>query len=154
MMKSFQVVSHHSKPLLAIASACAFAVSVAGCSMFGGSPAKQPMTASAENTSGEGTVQTKADNNGNIDVEVRVKHLSAPAKVESDASVYVVWLKAHDSAIQNVGALKVDDELVGTFNTTTPHRNFTLSVTPEPSVRMSKPTHEAVFTSDVVVAGS
>ena len=51
-----------------------------------------------------------------------------------------------------MGALQVDEDLIGKFNTTTPHRAFTLMVTPEPSARMSQPTHEAVFTSEVALA--
>jgi hypothetical protein len=48
-----------------------------------------------------------------------------------------------------VGALKVDADLVGKLDTTTPHRTFTLTVTPEPSARMAAPTHAPVFTSEV-----
>jgi hypothetical protein len=107
------------------------------------------MVTSADNTSGEGTVRTKAEDNGNTNVEVRVKHLSSPSKVAADASVYVVWIQARNAEIQNVGALQVDEDLVGKLNTTTPHRAFTLTVTPEPSARMAAPTHDAVFTSEV-----
>jgi len=114
----------------------------------GGTP-KQTMTSSAENTSGQGTVEAKLGDNGNTKLEVRVKHLSSPAKVAADASVYVVWIRPHNAEIQNVGALMVDDDLVGHLDTTTPHRAFTLSITPEPSARMALPTHKAVFTSDV-----
>ena len=37
----------------------------------------------------------------------------------------------------------------GKLDTTTPHRAFTVTVTPEPSARMAAPTHKAVFMSDV-----
>src|SRR5690349_24504363 len=118
--------------------------------MFGSSDAKQPLHASSRNTSGEGTVEATRGENGNTDIEVLVKHLSSPSKVESDSSVYVVWLQPlGDAEIQNLGALRVDDNLVGTFNTTTPHSSFVLSITPEPSARMSQPSHGAVFTSEV-----
>lgn len=129
---------------------------VVGCvALFGiaqmscGGAAPQPMTASDENIAGEGTVQAKAGDNGNTQLEVRVKHLAAPAKVASDASVYVVWIQPHDAQIQNVGALRVDSDLVGKLDTTTPHRAFTLTVTPEPSARMAAPSHKAVFTTNV-----
>ncbi len=125
---------------------------IGGCGLFGGSDAKQPMSASAENTSGQGTVEAKAGANGNTEVEVRVKHLSAPSKVAADASVYVVWIQPRNEAIQNVGALELDEDLVGMLNTTTPHRAFTLTVTPEPSARMAQPSHGAVFTSEVALA--
>lgn len=120
-----------------------------GCGLFGGSAPKQTMLTSAENTSGEGTVQAKAADNGNTALEVRVKHLSSPSKVADDASVYVVWIKPRNGELQNVGALEVDKDLVGKLDTTTPHRAFTVTVTPEPSARMAAPTHKAVFTSEV-----
>lgn len=120
-----------------------------GCGLFGGSAPKQTMLTSAENTSGEGTVQAKAADNGNTALEVRVKHLSSPSKVADDASVYVVWIKPRNGELQNVGALEVDKDLVGKLDTTTPHRAFTVTVTPEPSARMAAPTHKPVFTSEV-----
>ena len=127
------------------------AVAATGC-LFGGGESKQPMSASGENTSGQGTVETHVDANGNTEVELLVKHLSTPSKVATDASIYVVWIRPHNGMAQNVGALQVSDDLVGKFNTTTPHRAFTLMVTPEPSGRMTQPTHDAVFTAEVAMA--
>ena len=147
-----EVIIMETNRLLGITSALLIMVGSSSCGLFGVRDAKQPLTASAGNTSGEGTVQAEVGNNGNTDIELRVKHLSEPSKVESDSSVYVVWLKPHDAAIQNLGALVVDDDLVGRFDTTTPHRAFRLSVTPEPSARMNAPSHAAVFTSEVAVA--
>ena len=132
----------------ALAFAFLSAVAATGCS---GSE-KHSMSASAKNTSGQGTVETRMDNNGNTEVELLVKHLSAPSHVATDASIYVVWIRPRNGEIQNVGALQVSDDLVGKFNATTPHHAFTLMVTPEPSARMSQPTHEAVFTSEVAMA--
>jgi hypothetical protein len=135
----------------ALAFAFLAAIATTGCGLFSSS-SKKPMSASAVNTSGQGTVETRLDDNGNTEVELLVKHLSAPSKVASDASIYVVWIRPHNGNAQNVGALQVNDDLVGKFNTTTPHRAFTLMVTPEPSARMSQPTHDAVFTTEVAMA--
>jgi hypothetical protein len=131
--------------------AAALFLPTAGCGLFGRSsePAKQPMTSSAANLTGEGTVEAKKGDNGNTSVEVRVKHLAIPSKVAADASVYVVWIQPRNAAIQNVGALIVDGDLVGKLDTTTPFLAFTLTVTPEPSARMASPTHEAVFSASV-----
>jgi len=120
----------------------------AGC-LFGSGAPKQNMNTSPENTSGQGTVQATLGDNGNTSVEVRVKHLSPAPKVAADASVYVVWIRPRNAEIQNVGALQIDDDLIGKLKTTTPHRAFTLTITPEPSARMALPTHPAVFTSEV-----
>ncbi len=134
-----------SIPVIALASVGMLAFSQAGCA----SAQKQTMESSVANTSGEGTVEAKAGPNDNTQIEVRVKHLSEPARVASDASVYVVWIHPRNAEIQNVGALRIDEDLVGKLNTSTPHRTFTLTVTPEPSARMAAPTHRAVFTAEV-----
>ena len=136
---------HRPIRVMALASIGLLAFSPAGCA----SAPKQAMESSVANTSGEGTVQAKAGPNDNTQIEVQVKHLSDPARVASDASVYVVWIQPRNAEIQNVGALKVDADLVGKLDTTTPHRTFTLTVTPEPSARMAAPTHPPVFTSEV-----
>jgi hypothetical protein len=133
---------------LTIAAAGISLLGLAGCASDAAAP-KQTMHSSAANTSGEGTVQANAAENGNTRLEVAVKHLSNPSKVASDASVYVVWIQPTNAQIQNVGALEVNEDLVGKLSTTTPHRAFKLTITPEPSARMAAPTHPAVFTSDV-----
>ena len=130
---------------IVLASVGLLASIVAGCAT-----APQTMESSRANTSGQGTVEAKAGPNGNTELEVRVKHLSEPARVASDATVYVVWIQPRNAEIQNVGALQLDADLVGKLNTSTPHRTFTLTVTPEPSGRMAVPTHGAVFTAEVI----
>jgi hypothetical protein len=136
---------HRLIGMMVLASVGLLAFSQARCA----NAPKQTMESSVENTSGEGTVEAKAGPNDNTQIEVRVKHLSPPARVASDASVYVVWIQPRHAEIQNVGALKIDTDLVGKLDTTTPHRTFTLTVTPEPSARMAAPTHGAVFTAEV-----
>jgi hypothetical protein len=149
IMKSKRLISQGFNRIRRTACTVVLIAGTAGC-LFGGSDVKQPMNASVANTSGEGTVDTKVGNNGNTDIDVQVKHLSPPSKVAADASVYVVWVEPHNAPIQNLGALQVDDDLVGRFKTSTPYKSFTLSITPEPSARMSAPTHPAVFTAEVV----
>lgn len=131
--------------IFAMATFSTLGLGVSGC----GGNSQQALGPAPENTSGEGTVQAKADANGNTMVEVQVKRLSAPARVASDATVYVVWIKAPTGEIQNVGALTLDADFTGTLNTTSPHKAFALTVTPEPSAAMNSPTHKAVFSSDV-----
>lgn len=148
-MRLITSVSHRFVRSIAVVSVSALAFSATGCGLFGSSAPQQTMMTSAANTSGEGTVQAEAGDNDNTQLEVQVKHLAPPSRVAADASVYVVWIQPRNAEIQNVGALRIDDDLVGTLNTTTPHRAFTLTVTPEPSARMASPTHEAVFTTTV-----
>jgi len=133
----------------AFAGAAALVGLQAGCGMFGGGDSEQTMHASASSPAAQGTVKTSEADNGNTALSVRVKHLAPPSKMVSDATVYVVWIQPGDAAIQNMGAMKLNDDLEGRLDTVTPHRRFTVSVTPEPGAQGAQPTNEAVFTSDV-----
>lgn len=114
-----------------------------GCAMT------QTMRSGAGVPASEGTVSATSESNGNTKVAVRVKHLAPPSKVAADATVYVVWVQPRNARPQNVGALTLNDNLEGSLDTTTPHHQFRLTVTPEPSGQVDLPTHEAVFTSNV-----
>jgi hypothetical protein len=121
-----------------------------GCGLFGGGGSgKQTMITGAESPAAEGTVEATRGENGNTKLDLRVKHLAAPSKLADDASVYVVWVQPSKGVVQNIGALEVNEDLVGRLQTTTPHAAFTLTVTPEPSARMAAPTHEPVFRAEV-----
>jgi hypothetical protein len=97
----------------------------------------------------EGTVKATEGDNGNTDLEIHVKHLAQPSQVASDATVYVVWIEPRNAVRQNIGALTLNDNLEGSLNTVTPHSQFMLSITPEPSGRVAQPSHQPVFTAQV-----
>ncbi len=97
----------------------------------------------------EGSVDATQVANGNTLVVVHVKHLAPPAKLFQDAIVYVVWIQPRNGELQNVGALKLNDDLKGQLDTLTPHKRFHLIVTPEPGGRGAAPSHPPVFTADV-----
>lgn len=62
-----------------------------------------------------------------------MKHLAHPGRVDPNATVYVVWLRGTDTSVasQNMGALKVDEDLNGSYSGITPLRDFELFVTAE-----------------------
>ena len=134
-----RVVMAVAMPTLAV-----LAVMLMGCTT-----APQPMHSAAGVPASEGTVKATKGDNDNTIVEVHVKHLAPPAKVASDATTYVVWIKPMDGALQNVGAMVLDSNLDGGLNTVTPYHRFKLEVTPEPSAAVAQPTHDPVFTADV-----
>ena len=97
----------------------------------------------------QGTVNVTEADNGNTNVDVRVKHLAPAHKMASDSTVYVVWLHAPQGGTQNLGALTLNDNLEGRLEALTPHRRFVLTVTPEPSAQATMPTHAPVFTTNI-----
>jgi len=113
----------------------------------------QPMTSSRSVPASEGTVRATNGENGNMNVAVMVSHLALPSRVSPDTSTYVVWIQPDGGLIQNVGMLVVNDKLEGHLNLVTPHKKFTLTVTPEANGQVSYPEHARVFTSEVNPAG-
>jgi hypothetical protein len=114
-----------------------------------GCTTSQPMLSATEVPASKGTVSATKGKNDNTNVTIRVKHLAPASKISPEATTYVVWIEPRNGAMQNVGAMILDKNLVGVFNTVTPHRRFKVSVTPEPSGKVAQPTHEPVFTSEV-----
>ena len=125
-------------------------LTVAGLLVLGGcAKNERMMAASAETPAAEGTVSTERGDNDNTIVHVRVKHLAPPFRLDPAATTYVVWLKPAEGPVQGVGALKVDDDLVGRLDFVTPHRTFRLTVTPESKATITAPSNRPVFTSSI-----
>lgn len=100
----------------------------------------------------ESTVTVDTNRNGNTAFDLTVKHLAQPQRVDPNATVYVVWARGNESsqASQNMGALKVDDNLNGSYSGVTAMREFELFVTAEPSSAASSPTGRTLVHGNVV----
>jgi hypothetical protein len=123
-------------------------IAVAAGTQIGCSTTKA-MVSSESVPASQGTVKVSEGDNGGTKIDINVKHLAPPAKVAADAKVYVVWIQPRNSPQQSLGTMTLNDNLEGRLEATTPHRNFLVNVTPEPSGQVVAPTHEPVFTSDV-----
>ena len=134
---------HPRKPRLTFL-AVTFVAAMTGCANH-----EQMMAASGETPAAEGKVTTGEGANDNTTVRVEVKHLAPPSRVAPGATTYVVWIQALGQAIQNVGALKLNDDLTGRLDFVTPHKIFRVVVTPESQATLPTPSHRAVFTADV-----
>ena len=99
-----------------------------------------------------GDVATKADDNGNTQMLIRVKHLAEPSKLMDGANNYVVWVQPQGSPnFQNVGTLKVDRDLEAEYRTSVPYKAFNLMITPEVSPGAQAPTGPAVLQKTVTM---
>ena len=98
----------------------------------------------------EGMASTKLGDNGNTRLEVKVKHLAFPEKVNPGATTYVVWATADGGAAPtNIGALRLDKNLEGKLDTLTPFHAFLLTITPEVAGTASGPTGPVVFAARI-----
>jgi hypothetical protein len=98
----------------------------------------------------QGEVDASYEALGNGLVEVRVKHLGPPNKLEAQATTYVVWLTPDGSTVaQNAGAFRVDSNMEATFRFNTSFKKFALAVTPEPSADALAMTGRVVLRAEV-----
>ena len=96
-----------------------------------------------------GKINYEHDRNGNVKFEIETKHLAAPDQLTPAKNAYVVWVKPTDGPAQNAGVLKINDNLEGSFRSTTPSQSFDISVTAEDSPSVTEPTGPEVLHGSV-----
>ncbi len=137
--------------LVLVASTAAFS----GCGTLGiggskkasaGKNETQNLVAAQQMPSAEGTAKFKPTSNDNTSIDLTVKHLAHPERLTPPATTYVVWLQhANGAPPQNIGALKVDDQLTGTLDTVTPQHSFDLFITAENNSQIDKPSGQKLL---------
>jgi len=106
------------------------AAGVLGGACAGASPEVR-MVSSPDIPAAEGVVRATSGANGNTRLHIFVRHLAKPEKVRPDATTYVVWVQPAGGLPQNMGALKVDEDLRGSLETITPLKSFDVFITLE-----------------------
>lgn len=86
-----------------------------------------------------GKVELNHDRNGNLKVKVEVQHLAKPGALTPAKQAYVVWIQSRGKEPENQGQLKVNDELKGSFETTTSYPAFDIFVTAEDNPATTTP---------------
>jgi hypothetical protein len=126
------------------------------CSTLGAMPQKPSIVLEpAPSVPGaEGTVQTDVDANGNTRVTVAVRHLAPPERLGSGSSNYVVWAKpVGEGPAQNLGVLRIDEDLRGTLEAITPMRSFELLITAENNPTTLTPSAARVLRAEIMASG-
>ncbi|HEX4925331.1 MAG TPA: hypothetical protein VFV50_14650 [Bdellovibrionales bacterium] len=118
------------------------------CALF--QEKKTSMEVSERLPAAEGQLRADGTDNDNTKIELMVKHLATPEKLEPDATTYMVWARPSAGApAQPLGALKVDDDLNAKLETVTPLKNFELFITAEDSPLVTDPTGEALLWTNI-----
>jgi hypothetical protein len=97
------------------------------------------MVANSAVPAAQGHLSTDTDRNGNTKIHVDVDHLAQPSALTPASNTYVVWVQPRGSAPQNVGELRVNSDLHGSFRTSVPYKTFDVYVTAERDPRASSP---------------
>jgi hypothetical protein len=86
-----------------------------------------------------GKVELNHDRNGNLKVKLEVEHLAKPQALTPPKQAYVVWIQPRGKEPENQGQLKVNDDLKGSFETTTSYPAFDVFVTAEDNPAATTP---------------
>lgn len=127
-------------------------LALAGCGgIFGRADTQTlPLIAVSGVPAAQGDVKVTRGKGNNM-VELKVSHLAAPDRVTPGATAYVVWLQPRQAgaSIQNLGVLKLDEDLKGELKALTPFQEFDVFVTAEPSPQVTSPTKQRVLSASV-----
>lgn len=97
-------------------------------------------------------VKVKGKENGNSQIVVEAKHLAQPQRIAPDRHAYVVWVQPvqGDARPQNVGVLRVGNDLEGKLETKVPYDEFNVFITAEPTGTVTSPSGEKILISNKV----
>jgi hypothetical protein len=111
---------------------------------------KVHMTTASAQPAAAGETELKHDKNGNLTVDLKVKHLANPQNLTPPKSTYVVWIQPKDSTSPaKLGELRVNDKLEGEFKGPVPVPNFQIFVTAEDGPTVSQPSGPEVLRQTV-----
>ena len=97
------------------------------------------LTADPSIPAAAGKVHLEHDRNGNQKVKLEVEHLAKPQALTPPKQAYVVWIQSRGKEAENQGQLKVNDNLQGSFETTTAYPVFDIFVTAEDNPAATTP---------------
>jgi hypothetical protein len=86
-----------------------------------------------------GKAELNHDRNGNLQLKIEVKHLAKPTALTPSKHAYVVWIQGRGKGPENQGQLKVNDNLEGSFEGSTPYPACLTFLSPPKTVRLPLP---------------
>jgi hypothetical protein len=92
---------------------------------------KVKLTSASVVPAAEGTVEVNLDRSGNTELKMTVEHLAKPGSLTPARSVYVVWVQGKGKDAERLGILRVNDDLKGSIEGTTPYKSFDVFITAE-----------------------
>lgn len=110
-----------------------------------------PLVGSSLVPAAAGKINYEHDRNGNIKLDIKTKHLAAPERLTPAKNSYVVWIRSNDGQVQNAGVLRVNNNLEGSFTTTTPIKAFDVVITAEDSPSVSQPSGPEIMHGSIQV---
>jgi hypothetical protein len=131
---------------IGIAAAALFALGACSSTLWGMRGQTWRMQNTGQLPAAQGIVKIASAPHDNTVVRINLKHVPPAEKVSPDANVYVAWAKASDSDRPvALGSLKPGENRKAVLETVTTMRNFDLTITPEKSPYVERPTAQPVL---------
>jgi hypothetical protein len=89
------------------------------------------------------------DDNGNTKLKIHVYHLAKPDALSPAREAYVVWIEPNGQPAQNMGVIKVNDNLESEFSTRTPFKKFKVYITAEDGPKVTTPSGDNILEATV-----
>ena len=127
--------------LLFLAFACPAATGCGGDRFIVVGTAKAPSVS--------GWVNIKGASKTGAEVTVHLEQLHPPNHLDSSLKSYVVWFEPNGQPPQNMGTIKVNDNLESEFQTRTPFKVFKVYVTAEEGPKVTTPSSDHILEANV-----
>ncbi len=123
------------------AAALFAAGALSGCGAFGGHLQSARRSAGAE-----GEVRFRRVSGNDVAIDLAVKHMKEPERLDPPAWAYVAWVRgSREEPAMNVGMISVAKDRTGELKAVTQLRRFEFFVTAEPSATVEEPSGEPLL---------
>lgn len=96
----------------------------------------------------DGEVKLKQDRNGNYLIDLSVKHLASPERLNPPRSQYIVWVQDETGKHHNIGRLAINNSRAGSLKATTPHKPSQIFITAQDAGNITWPGRHELFRTD------
>jgi hypothetical protein len=122
--------------------------STAACKTTVNAPTEAPALGS------DAKIVVKKNKTGTFSVAIDVQNLAPPARLDADATAFVVWLVPGDQPAVRAGALAYDEgDRAGALEATSPNAAFTVLITLEKEAGPASPSGKSILSQSVAARG-
>jgi hypothetical protein len=113
---------------------------------------KSPFLRSTIVPAAEGQVGVKQDKNSNYKIDINVRNLASPERLDPARKAYVVWMETDDRSAKNLGQMKtstgmINKALRASLETVTPLKPHKIFITAEDDADVQYPGAQVILST-------
>ena len=103
--------------------------------------------------SAEGSVKIKKDKNDNYAIQLKVRHLADPKRLDPPRKTYIVWMETRRNGTKNIGNLSTSSGLFSktlksSLNTVSPYKPSGFFITAENAESITYPNGQVILRTE------